>query len=693
VHSCFPSDVNIVYIYKKYFALMISDLINTRLLQIVLLILLSSCSGNVIQTTVFEDGFQDLEPGSKPEFKAADPAVFFDPAFGILGKWKVASSLRQEGFKDAWVIRNDNEQNYLAQTFTNLNEKNSPLSLVDHPMVVSGDSLWSDFTIDVEFTPEAKFDKCGVVFGYHPPSDFYFFGVEGNTLTLKYIQHPVTPLRPIEKILDFRPLVWTPGDRLQATISIRRNKATITLNDSLYLHAEGLKSTSGKIGLISDVPAKFHRVEVKLLRGEQRKLDRRSRQLERRAELFLSDFPEMVRWKQLSIAECGSNQNLRLGDLTGDGNKELVFVRPGSGGGIRAITAMNLDGEVLWRHGSPASARQRFSDELPFQIHDLDGDGSREVIYFHDGWIRILDGASGKLLRRKEVPGSSDIKSLVFADLVGAGKDRNLILSDREHSLLAFNEKLELMWRQLVSSGSHPLVYDMDKDGRHEIMMGYSVMDPEGKLIYDLGAYIGDQCNGVSVCELSQGESIIPCLVYAAGDWGLLYYDFNGQLVRQNILGHVSYLGVAELDVNAPGLELLTSNRWGTSGLVNVMNAQGSVIAGFLPEQGISRCLTVNWKGDGEEFLMVSADTLTGGLFSWQGLLAVQFPRDGHPAEHYMAADLTGDARDEILVWDYNELWIYTQEDNPRMGNTYAPHRIPLYNYSMHQMNRSLPGW
>jgi hypothetical protein len=401
----------------------------------------------------------------------------------------------------------------------------------------------------------------------------------------------------------------------------------------------------------------------------------------------------MVRWKQFDIGECGSNQNLRLGDLTGDGNKELVFIRPGAGGGIRGITAMNLDGEVLWRFGSPASVSQRISDELPLQIHDLDGDGSREVIYYSEGWIRILDGQSGKLLRRKQVPGSLQIRSMVFADLVGVGKDKNLILSDRENTLLVYNEKLELMWRQLVSSGSHPLVYDIDKDGRHEIMMGYSVMDPEGKLIYDLGAYIGDQCNGVSVCELWEGQNKIPCLVFAAGDWGLLYYDFNGQLLRQNILGHVTYLGVAELDMNSPGMELVSSNRWGISGLMNVMNAEGSVTAGFLPEQGISRCLTVNWKGDGEEFLMVSADTVTGGLLNWQGRLAVEFPLDGHPATHYMATDLTGDARDEILVWDFNELWVYTQEDNPRMGNTYSPRRIPLYNYSMHQMNRSLPEW
>lgn len=672
---------------------MISDL-NKRFIQIVFPILITSCSGNVMQTTVFEDGFQELEPGAIPFFDRVDPAVTFDANYGILGKWKVASSLRQEGFDKAWVIRNENGENYLAQTFTNLNEKNAPLSLVNHPMVVAGDSLWSDYTIDVEFTPEAKFDKCGVVFAYHPPSDFYFFGVEGNTVTLKNIHPPVTPLRPIEKILAFHPLVWTPGDRLHATISVRRNKVSILLNDSINLHAEGLNPKAGRIGLISDIPAKFHKVEVKILKGEQRKLNRRSRQLARRADLHLGDQPEMVRWKIFDTDGFGTNQNLRLGDLTGDGNKELVFVRPdASGERVGSITAMNLDGEVLWQHGQQSSGSVPLSEEMPVQIHDLDGDGSREVIYFDEGWIRILDGRNGKLVRRKKVPLSLKCPSVLFADLVGVGKDKNLILSDREHVLLAFNEKLELIWSQETTTGAQPLVYDMDGDGRHEVLMGYSVFDPEGNLIYDVGAYIGDRCNGVTIGELLDGEISIPCLIYAAGDWGLLYYDFGGHLLRQNILGHVSYLGVAELDMDSPGPELITSNGWGTPGMITVLDSKGSVTSGFLPEIGLSRGLTVNWKGDGEEFLIASADTLTGGLLDWQGRLSVEFPSDGHPETYYMFGELTGDARDEILVWNNEELWIYTQEDNPRMGNTYAPHRIPLYNYSVHQMNRSLPQW
>lgn len=218
---------------------MIRDLIKTRFIHIAFLILISSCSGNVIQTTVFTDGFSELEPGERPYFDSSDPAVCFDARRGNLGSWSVASALRQDGYDRAWVIRNESGKNYLAQTFSNLSDENSTLSLVTHHMIVAGEPLWSDYSIEVDFTPLAKFDKCGVVFGYKHPADYYFFGVEGNTVILKHIQQSVTPLRPIKLILDYRTLVWHPVETLHATILVRRNKVSAILNDSINMNVEG----------------------------------------------------------------------------------------------------------------------------------------------------------------------------------------------------------------------------------------------------------------------------------------------------------------------------------------------------------------------------------------------------------------------------------------------------------------------
>lgn len=666
-----------------------------RILILFATVLLSSCSGNVIQTTIFTDGFQELGRGARPFYCAGDPAIYFHPCRGDLGQWRVASTLRQEGFNDSWKIIVENGTKSLLQTFTNLNPNSEPLSLVTHPMIVAGDSLWNDYTIDVEFTPQAIYDKCGVVFKYRNPTEFYFFGIEGNTVTLKLVRPSVTPLRPFERILDFRPLVWKPGDRFHAVVNIRRDKITTILNDSIRLVAEKQPQMSGKIGLLSDMPARFHSVEVKLLKGEQRKLSRRKRQITRRVELQLKNHPQMVRWKSFDTGEFGANQNIRLGDLTGDGNKEILFARPGmkASCSVGYLCAMNLDGELLWEYGSRDGIDMDKLEELPFQVHDLDGDGQREVIFISGDRICLLDGKSGELVRSLRISGSRDIQSLIFGDLLGTGRDNCIILSDRSSYILVMNERLETLWKKELDNGSQPILHDMTGDGLDEILIGYSVFEPSGNLMFDVGEFIGDQCSGMLVHEIMIGGRLMPCLLYAAGDWGLMYFDFEGNLLKQNIIGHIRYMSMADFNAEKPGLEIITSNGWGSDGLAHMVDASGNVNSSFMLSSGVSRCLPVNWKGDGEEFFIASADSINGGMMDSQGQLSVVFPSDGHPVSCYMVQDLTGDARDEVLVWDREELWIYTQDDNPRMGNTYAPHRAPSYRYSSHRMTLSLPGW
>jgi len=662
---------------------------------LMLSILLGSCSGNVMQTTIFSDGFQELEEGTVPFTDSTDPAIYFNSNRGRLGGWNTATSLRQPGFSTAWQIQQEEGVNYLAQTFRNLDEQNEPLSLITHPMLIAGDSLWKDITIDAVFTPETKFDKCGILFSYRNPSDFYFFGIEGNTIILKLVQPSVTPLRPFERILEYRPVVWTPGDRFHVAVTIRRNNIYASVNDTIRMYVEDHGHGTGRIGLLSDNPARFHSVEVKMLRGEQRKLNRRRRQIQRRTELRLSDHPSMAKWRSFQTSGFGTDQNIRLGDLTGDGNKEIVLVRrdplvPGSAGGL---SVMNLEGEILWEYGRTGDPYPGPGGELPVQAHDLDGDGQRDVIFASNGWIQILDGRSGKPVERRKIPGNLEPVSMLFGDLLGVGRDNCIVLSDHRERLVVLNENFELIWQQEFEKGSHPMVHDMDGDGHHDVLMGYSLFTSNGERVMNLGAFIGDRCNGVSVFELASGETSVASLVYAAGDWGLIFFDLDGNLLKQNIMGHVENLSLADFDLQRPGLELVTANRWGSDGLVHMVDASGTILRDLMLDCGVSRCVPVNWKGDGEEFFITSADTLLGGMFDFQGQLAVSFPCDGHPATCYMVQDLTGDARDEVLVWDHLQLWIYTQDDNPRMGKTYAPRRTPVYNYSTQQVNRSLPDW
>ncbi len=647
-----------------------------------------------MQTTVFSDGFQDLDPGTAPKAYPTDPAIYYDSTRLTMGQWRVATDYPYEGFDRAWQIMREGGKNYLAQTFTNLDPYNIPLSLVTHPLIVAGDSLWSDFTLEAEFTPLDKFDKCGVAFRYRHPFDYFYVGTEGNTVTIKHVKPPVTPLRPIEETLDVRPLVWSPGERLHFTVTVRRNKVSVMVNDSIGMHAEGIEVQNGKIGLISDLPARFHRVEVKLLKGEQRKLARRKRQLLRRSRIILEEHPAMVHWRTIATPGFGTNQNLRLGDLNGDGNRDLVFVRPDhTGREVGSVTAVNLEGKPIWSFGNPSEEFPGGGEELPVQVHDYDGDGQREVLFVRNGELFILKGSTGELLQRYKLPFKWRVSTLVFGDLLGIDRASFLIFSDRRNHLAVFNDRIEVAWERRVRSGTQPLVADIDQDGKQEVMIGYSTFDDDGTLLFDVGSFIGDLCNGVTVHQLPTEDHPVGSLVYAAGDWGLLFFDSAGNLIKQEILGHVNYLGIADFDMEIPGLELVTSNGWESRGLMHMLTANGQVTRSFMPPSGMNRCQPVNWKGDGEEFLMTSADTASGGMIDFRGNLAVEFPADGHPVACYLVADLTGDPRDEVMVWDRESLWIYTQDDNPRMGRTYSPDRIPAYNHSLHHMNQSLQGW
>lgn len=665
----------------------------TWLLSILIPLLLYSCSGNVIQTSVFTDDFSGLNPPEVPLVEDGREAIYFKENRGEIGQWQVVNSLRQQGFNEAWQVKEGIDGTSLIQTFTNLDQNNEPLSLTTHPIVVAGDSMWQDCKIEVDFTPMAKFDKCGVVFGYQHPNEFYFFGTEGNTVILKHISQPVTPLRPFERILEYKDLVWTPGEEMHAVVNIRRNGVTTILNDSIVLYNE-VTVLPGRIGLISDMPAQFNRVEVSMLKGEIRKLSRKKRQLARREEIHLKNYPKMVRWKSFETGAFGTDQNIRLGDLTQDGNKEILFARSSNKGkSVCCITAMNLDGKIIWQYGDTLAKKQEWGGEIPVQVHDLDGDGKREVIFISQNRIHILEGLTGKGLNRVKLPRSMEISSLQFGDFLGTGRDNCVLISDNKSSLLLLNEKLQVLWEQEIEEGSLPLIYDLDGDGYDEVMAGYSVFDHEGGLLFNSGKFIGDQCNGVTLAELVEGELSTPCLLYAAGDWGMMYVDFEGHVLKQNLVGHVKYLSVADFDTEVPGLEVISSNAWGSDGLVHMSDAFGTAKQVLTSSSYVSRCVPVNWKGDGEEFFVTSADSVSGGLFDKNGELSVEFPNDGHPVNCYHVSDLTGDARDELLFWNQEKLWIYTQDDNPRMGATYSPDRYPLYNHSMKQMNLSLPGW
>jgi len=148
---------------------------------------------------------------------------------------------------------------------------------------------------------------------------------------------------------------------------------------------------------------------------------------------------------------------------------------------------------------------------------------------------------------------------------------------------------------------------------------------------------------------------------------------------------------VANFRDDMPGLEAVSINFWGNQGIIHFYDSEMNVYKVFEPNQFGSMWLPVSWTGRTEEFFVHNANVNIGGMYDGWGRKVVVFPDDGHPDMANAVLDITGDSRDELVVWDQDQIWVYTQDDNPKQGQLYKPFRNPLYNYSNYQATLSLP--
>jgi len=342
---------------------------------------------------------------------------------------------------------------------------------------------------------------------------------------------------------------------------------------------------------------------------------------------------------------------------------------------------------------------------VAFQIHDFDDDGKTDVLYCMDQHTIFADGLTGRTKTKVPTPESPNHAEwkpgqhnrferilgdcLYFCDLRGTGHDADFIIKDRYNYVWAYNNKLEQMWQGECRTGHYPFAYDVDGDSRDEVAVGYTLFDENGEKLWSLDNQIKDHCDGVAIVRYKEGEA--PVLMNAASDAGIFFADLNGNVLKRHFIGHCQNPAVANFRDDLPGLETVSINFWGNQGIVHFYDADFNIYHDFEPNQYGSMCLPINWTGQSEEFFVHNANVDEGGLFDGWGRRVVLFPDDGHPDMCNAVLDITGDCRDEIVVWNPHEIWVYTQSDNPKPGKLYNPTRNPLYNYSNYQATVSLP--
>jgi hypothetical protein len=651
--------------------------------------------------SLLDESFDAYRPGLFSSVVGAHTEYHYLPEAAAKGNWAVSTFRSSVESQRAWRIVDVDGDRAMAQVYRNKFKHY-------HPMLITGDPAWRDYTVELTFDAPADPAQRGLVFRYRNDRCYYFAGLDDGRFVLKLVQHATGFREPYERVLATANVDESEETYL-LRVTVDGDQLKTTLND-VTLEAQDATFTTGGIGLTADDKTVFRHVTVTAIANEVQRIEETiAASGQEEAELQATN-PKLKLWKKIATRDFGVGRNVRFGDLNGDGQIDALFGQVLHHGPkdrnseVACLTAMTFDGEKLWQLGEPDPWKNHLTNDVGFQIHDLDGDGRNEVIYCKNMEIVVADGATGQTKYKAPTPVTpANTKapydkfprilgdSLFFCDLRGQGRAGDIIIKDRYQSVWALDEKLNVLWSGQCVTGHYPYAYDTDNDGKDEVMMGYTLFDDDGTVLWTLDETVTDHADGVALVPFREGEA--PRLLCAASDEGMFFANMRGEIVKHHYVGHVQNPAIADFRPDLPGLEAVSINFWGNQGIVHFYDADGDIYHDFEPAQHGSMCLPINWSGKPGEYWVLSANVDDGGMFDGWGRRVVRFPADGHPEMCNAVMDITGDARDEIVVWDPSEMWVYTQDDNPKKGKLYAPIRNSLGNYSNYQTTVSTPGW
>jgi len=325
-------------------------------------------------------------------------------------------------------------------------------------------------------------------------------------------------------------------------------------------------------------------------------------------------------------------------------------------------------------------------------------------VMVRDFRLQILDGRTGAVKRSVVMPKMPEQDkerpyelesgdSIAFVNFSGDKGRHEILIKDRYTHFWVYNNQLELLWKGDGQTGHYPYPLELAGSGKDSLFIGYAMWSPEGKQLWSKDKEIRDHADGVMAGNLS-ADPKAPPRVYASGsDEGFLMFDLDGKILKHIRVGHNQSPSVGKYRMDVPGLQYASVNFWKNPGIVTLFDAEGNILAQEEPIHSGSPMLPVNWRGDGQEFILLSGNAQEGGMIDGHLRRVVMFPDDGHPDLAANVLNLTGDARDEVVLWDQTRVWIYTQDRTFRGKRIYAPLRNPDYNESNYRTNVSFPNW
>ena len=663
---------------------------------------------------LLEEAFQDFPIGDFPydtEHSAIGEYHLYRIP-GFMGGWyDPVCNYTYRG--PSWIITEDNGRHYLEQM------RLSCQTDVPHrtwPTLVTGHNNWHNYQYQASVRCFSTKGEAGIGFCYQNSL---------NLLVLRFRDGKIELLRrhkAEEEILESKPYPIDCDTDYILSVDVQDEKMVCAVNGETVLGASSpYASIGGKIAVTATTPARFTDIKVSVTQSVKQAIDLREQAEEAIAAKNVSQYPKMKLWKTIDLKNFGTGRQIRFGHLTGTKDWYIVLaqaqkrVYKDAYCHISCLTAIDLDGNILWQRGEPSSsfAMANLTADVPLQVYDIDNDGIDEVITFKNFEILILDGRTGEVRKKAKSPIYEDVDNRIgipfdqyafdrlnldgirIANFSGKEHPSDILIKDRYSRVYALNSDLEVMWmftKKDSNTGHFPYTFDIDGDGHDEMFCGYNMVDHDGKLLWSLPVD-GDHTDEIIACKIfpldgpRSGEIAIGIV---SGTKGFMLVDMKGNILFHDNIGHAQRISTGNYLPDKPGFQICVTNYWGHQGIVYMYDHDGTSL--WELENGLNGNIIapVNWTGDGRDLILLNADTVGGGLIDGNGGQAVVFPEDGHPDLCCEVIDLTGDARDEIVVWDQQRMFIYTQ-DNQLEGKVYQPEKYPHWNSSNYRGEYSVP--
>jgi len=123
---------------------------------------------------------------------------------------------------------------------------------------------------------------------------------------------------------------------------------------------------------------------------------------------------------------------------------------------------------------------------------------------------------------------------------------------------------------------------------------------------------IRDHADGVMIGNLSGDPKAEPRMYTSASDEGFIMFDLRGNILKQIRVGHNQSPSVGKYRPDLRGLQYMAVNFWKNLGIVTLFD--WNILAQDEPIHTGSPMLPVNWRGDGQEFVLLSANMKEGRM-------------------------------------------------------------------------------